>query len=112
MRRYIASRPIEADAPPASDKAPATPNAVAALSDRFPSKFASSATSQDLPMVICPYPRRLKQVGAVLRPIQAVSPLQQVRQLGEIDRHAAALHPWSTGWRPCVGPAHSRIEIA
>ena len=42
-------------------------------------------------MAFWPRTSAQKQFGAALRPAQAVSPLQQVRQLGEVDRHAARL---------------------
>jgi len=62
---------IEADAPPASDKAPATPNAVTTL--RRPLPFVEVCFERDIVAtslwLIGPEPRAQKQFSAALRPV-------------------------------------------
>ena len=75
---------IEADAPPASDKAPATPNAVTTLLRPLPFEvcFERDIVATSL-WLIAPNLGQ-KQFGAALRPVQALSLLQQLRQLGDV----------------------------
>ena len=81
---------FEADAPPSSDKAPAIPNAVTTLLRPLPFEvcFERDIVSD---LHFGPEPR--PKCSLALRRVQALSPLQQLRQLGDVDRDAASFVP-------------------